>query len=58
MLKPLRVLENQITDLSGKIKNEFHEVVTLKGVKYVDKMKMDYREIIKKCTKIYKKSEI
>ncbi|KAJ3301785.1 Coiled-coil domain-containing protein 87 [Kappamyces sp. JEL0829] len=51
MLRPLRMLETEISRVSANIRNNFHEVVTLRGLVYVDKMKHDYQDIVLKCSK-------
>ncbi|KAJ3274081.1 Coiled-coil domain-containing protein 87 [Terramyces sp. JEL0728] len=49
LLRPLHTLDAKIKDISCVIKNELSETVTFKGAPYVEKMKRDYPDILRKC---------
>ena len=52
LLRPLHSLEKSILELCLQIKSELREIVTYFGVPYVEKMKTDYTEIVKKCGRL------
>ncbi|KAI8897388.1 hypothetical protein BC833DRAFT_565844 [Globomyces pollinis-pini] len=52
LLRPLHTLEAKIKKVSSAIKIELSETVTFKGAPYLEKMKRDYADIVRKCTKI------
>ncbi|KAJ3257111.1 Coiled-coil domain-containing protein 87 [Boothiomyces macroporosus] len=51
LLRPLHTLDAKIKDIASVIKNELSETVTFKGAPYVEKMKRDYADILRKCKK-------
>ncbi|KAJ3319933.1 Coiled-coil domain-containing protein 87 [Boothiomyces sp. JEL0866] len=55
LLRPLHTLDAKIKDIASIIKNELSETVTFKGAPYVEKMKRDYADILRKC-KAYRAS--
>jgi hypothetical protein len=51
LLRPLHTLEARISTACSLIKNQLYETVTFKGIPYVEKMKRDYGDIVRKCSK-------
>jgi hypothetical protein len=51
LLRPLHTLEARITTACSLIKNQLSEIVTYKGIPYTEKMKRDYGDLVRKCTK-------
>lgn len=54
MLKPLYQLEADIETCAKTIFDELKEIITYNGEVYTEKMKIDYRAIIAKTSKIDK----
>lgn len=52
LLKPLHSMERSIKELCSKIGSELRETVTYMGTPYVVKMKTDYIDIVKKCSRL------
>jgi hypothetical protein len=51
LLRPLHSLEAKIENSCSTIRNQLSETVTYRGIPYVEKMKVDYANIIRGCTK-------